>query len=383
VRDKIVAKSIDDLDTDDAVTYHYDKFPPHISDYSSIIKPLSAAAGALARYDQMLKGMHNSEILLAPLRSQEAVISSRMEGTISTLDEVLRYEADSEDDGADSSQYRSEAIEVHLYSKAMRFAQKSMQEGQPLSSWLIRSSHRVLLGFGRGASMSPGEYKADQNYLADRSKRKILFIPASPERLADGMDRLFEFIDDDNWEALIRVALAHLEFEALHPFKDGNGRIGRMLIPLILWKYGLLSQPYFYMSAYFENRKDEYIDKMREVSSLNAWTEWINVFLIALESQANSNLKKAEEIRELYEAMKTNFRELLSSQWSTTALDFMFTRPVFRNNIFTNKSEIPAATAHRFVRTLSDAGLLRTVVPASGRRPALYAFEPLLDLVRS
>lgn len=379
-----MAGILGDLDTTDAVNYHYDKFPPRIDDFSSIIKPLSAAAGALARYDQMLKGMHNSEILLAPLRSQEAVVSSRMEGTISTLDEVLRYEADAEDDGIDKpDQYRSEAMEVHLYSKAMRFAQKSMQDGQPLSSWLIRSSHRVLLGFGRGASMSPGEYKTEQNYLADRSKRKIMFIPASPERLADGMDRLFEFVDDDKWEALIRVALAHLEFEALHPFKDGNGRIGRMLIPLILWKYKLLSQPYFYMSAYFENRRDEYIDKMREVSSLGAWVEWIVFFLTALESQANSNLKKAEEIRALYEEMKTRFRDVLSSQWSTTALDFMFTRPVFRNNIFTNKSEIPVATAHRFIRMLLDAGLLRTVVPASGRRPGLYAFEPLLSLVRS
>jgi len=321
---------------------------------------------------------------LAPLRSQEAVVSSRMEGTISTLDEVLRYEADKEDDDIDNNgHYRSEAMEVHLYSKAMRLAQKSMQDGQPLSSWLIRSSHRVLLGLGRGASMSPGEYKTEQNYLADRSKRKILFIPASPERLADGMDRLFEFINDDSWEALIRVALAHLEFEALHPFKDGNGRIGRMLIPLILWKYNLLSQPYFYMSAYFENRRDEYIDKMREVSSLGAWIEWITFFLTALEEQANSNLKKAEEIRDLYEEMKSRFRDILSSQWSTTALDFMFTRPVFRNNVFTSRSEIPAATAHRFIRTLLDAGLLRTVAPASGRRPGLYAFEPLLALVRS
>lgn len=372
-----------ELDLTEAVNYHYGKFPPTNIDLSAVIRPLAAAASALARYDQMLKGMHNSEILLAPLRSQEAVVSSRMEGTISTLDEVLRYEAENEEDNGETDQhYRSETIEVHLYSRAMRHAQSSMKEGQPLSSFLIRSAHRMLLSFGRGASMSPGNYKTEQNYLADRIRRKILFVPISPERLNDGMEALFSYIADEKQELLIRTALSHLEFEALHPFKDGNGRIGRMLIPLTLWKYGALSEPYFYMSAYFEQRRDEYIDRMREVSASDAWTEWLVFFLEALESQARANLRKAEEIRDLYEQMKIRFREILSSQWHTAALDFVFTRPVFRNNIFTSRSGIPSPTAHRFVRVLTDAGLLRTVVPAAGRRPALYAFEPLLILVR-
>ena len=231
--------------------------------------------------------------------------------------------------------------------------------------------------------MSPGEYKTEQNYLAEKIKRKILFIPVKPERLNEAMDKLFDFIQDDSLEILIRTAVAHLEFEAIHPFKDGNGRIGRMLIPLMLWNAGVLSQPYFYMSAYFEQRRDEYIDKMRMVSASSDWVSWIVFFLEALEARARDNLKKAEEIRELYEDMKRRFRELLSSQWSTDALDFVFTRPVFRNNIFTSKSGIPAPTAHRFVRTLSEADILTTLVPSAGRRPALYAFEPLLSIVRA
>ncbi|MEN9896020.1 MAG: hypothetical protein RIR97_1872 [Pseudomonadota bacterium] len=379
-----MATSIQDLDTQDAVSYHYDRFPPHHLDYKTLIKPLSSASAALARYDQMLKGMHNSEILLAPMRSQEAVVSSRMEGTISTLDEVLRYEADNDErDDVVDDHYRSDTIEVFLYSRAMRFAQDSMKDGQPLSSWLVRSAHKMLLSFGRGAHLSPGEYKTEQNYLADRAKRKILFVPMSPERLNEGMERLFDFINDDQWEILLRVALAHLEFEAIHPFKDGNGRIGRMMIPLMLWKAGALSEPYFYMSAYFEERRDDYIDKMRHVSASDAWVDWIIFFLNALESQAQANLKKAEEIKALYDSYKIQFRDVLSSQWSTTALDFMFTRPVFRNSFFTGKSGVPTATAHRFVRLLTDNNILKTIEPASGRRPALYAFEPLLEIVRS
>jgi Fic family protein len=366
-----------------AVSYHYDQFPPTLSDLGTLIRPLSSAAAALARYDQMLRGMHDSGILLAPLRSQEAVVSSRMEGTISTLDEVLRYEADQEDEeNPRTDRYRSEAIEVYLYSRALRAAQAAVKDGAPVSAWMIRAAHRELLSFGRGAAMSPGEFRTEQNFLVDGLRRRVLFIPISPERLNDGLEKLFAFINNDDWEILIRTALAHLEFEALHPFKDGNGRIGRMLIPLMLWKSRAITEPYLYISQYLEERRDEYIDRLREVSASGAWTAWVIFFLQALEAQATQNLQKAEEIRALYATMKDNFRKELSSQWSTQALDFMFTRPIFRNNVFTAKAGIPPATAHRFTRSLTDASLLKTLVPAAGRRPALYAFEPLLAIVR-
>ena len=373
------------FDLSGAVHYHAGKFPPKIENYSSLIKPLAQASAALARYDQMLKGMHNSNILLAPLRSQEAVISSRMEGTVSTLDEVLRLEAEQEEEGEAAAQgrARTEAVEVLLYSRAMKMAQESIKDGQPISNWLIRSSHRILLGFGRGAHLSPGAFKTEQNYLADRVRKTILFVPVSPELLGDGMERWLAFINNDETEILIRTALAHLEFEALHPFKDGNGRIGRMIIPLMLWKAGAIAEPYFYISEYFEAHKDEYIDRLREVSAADAWVAWIEFFLVALEAQARLNLDKAEQIRALYEEMKGLFVNTLSAKWAIAVLDFLFARPVFRNNTFTGKSGIPAATAHKFIKHLSDAGLLRSIVPAAGRRPALYAFEPLLALVRA
>lgn len=370
-----------DLDLSQAVDYHYDGFPPRDIDARRLMKPLSAAVAALARYDQMLMGMHNSEILLAPLRNQEAVVSSRMEGTISTLDEVLRYEADKEGDET-PQHYRSEAVEVYLYSRALIGAQEALESGAPLSPHLLRTAHRVLLGFGRGAAASPGSFKTEQNYLADRGRKRVLFIPIRPELLTDGIDRLFTFVAGDEWEILVRTAVAHLEFEALHPFKDGNGRIGRMLITLMLWRYGAISAPHFYISGYFDDHKDEYIDKMRAVSANGAWTDWIVFFLDAIEQQAMRNLSQAEAIRSLYEEMKETFRELLSSQWSTAALDFLFSRPVFRNNVFTGKSGIPPQTAHRFTRILSENGLITTLVAASGRRPAMYSFEPLLNLVR-
>lgn len=366
---------------DNAVNYHYNKFPPMNLDYAIFIEPLLKATDALARYDQMLKKMHNSEILLAPLRNQEAVISSRMEGTISTMDEILKYEADHEDEDT-SSKVRTDIIETILYRRTLVSTQHAMEQGYPLSSSLIKGIHQKLLSFGRGASKSPGKFKNEQNYLADKFKKNILFIPISPERLQVGLDLLFNYIENSTHPILIKTGITHIEFEALHPFKDGNGRIGRMLITLMLWKSGIISAPHFYISGYFEDNKDLYIDTLKNVSKNGDWVSWCTFFLNAVENQAINNLTIAEKISNLYEEMKTTFSNVLSSKWSLNALDFVFTNPVFRNNKFTSNSGIPSSSAARFTRELLNHNLIYMIEEASGRRPSLYSFEPLMKLVR-
>lgn len=375
---------VDELDFSDAVDYHYNKFPPNRINEGQLLQPLSQASAAIARYDQMLKGMHNSEILLAPLGAQEAVISSRIEGTISTLDEVLRYEADQElDVKSKDHDHRIQTIEVALYKRAMIGAQGQLEQGAQLSSWLIKATHADLLSLGPRASKNPGQFKTEQNYLVDQPKRKVLFKPIAPEFLNDGLERLFDFMNSPGTEILMRTAISHLEFEALHPFNDGNGRIGRMLITLMLWQHGTISAPHFYVSSYFEANREEYIDRMRDVSRSGAWTEWIKFFLNGLETQANYNLETVEKISALYEDMKKRFVEALSSKWSISALDFMFANPIFRNNTFTKRAGIPGPTASKFVRKLVEADLLLQILPSAGQRPAMYAFEPLLEIVRS
>jgi Fic family protein len=370
------------MDFTNSVQYHYEQFPPKNLDYGKIVNSLLKATDALARYDQMLKNMHNSEILLTPLRNQEAVISSRMEGTISTMDEILKFEADNENVSEEVHKTRSEVFETILYQRTLLNAQRAMKEGYPLSQHLIKSLHQQLLSFGRGAQKSPGKYKTEQNYLADKIKQMVLFTPISPEKLVDGLENLFTYLNESSDPILIKTALMHLEFEALHPFQDGNGRIGRMLITLLLWSSGAISAPHFYISGYMEEHKDEYIDTMREVSKNNHWESWCIFFFNAIEKQAIKNLEIAEKIKSLYEEMKPIFSDSLSSKWSLNALDYIFTYPIFRNNRFTSKSGIPSPTAARFTRVLLDKELLRTLEESSGRRPALYAFEPLLKLVR-
>lgn len=370
------------IDTSQAVFYHYGKFPPAVLDYDRVLPSLLEATDTLARYDQALKAMHDSGIFLAPLRNQEAVLSSRMEGTFSTMDEIMQLEAEYGEEGAEGHEQRSEAVETYLYQRALQTAQKQMEAGQPLSISLIRSMHQQLLSFGRGANKTPGSFKTEQNYIGERGSRQVSYVPVSPEQLDGGMEALFALIRDKRRPILLRTALAHVEFEALHPFKDGNGRVGRMLITLMLWAEGAIAAPHFYISRYFADHKAEYIGAMRDVSARDAWDEWCVFFLTAMREQAVHNLEVAGRIRALYEQMKPKFAEVLASKWSVQALDFVFTRPVFLNSRFTNDAGIPVATASRFTRLLLDAGLLETVREPAGRRPAIYRFEPLMEVVR-
>ncbi|MBX3477170.1 MAG: Fic family protein [Brevundimonas sp.] len=370
-------------DLSGAAHYHTGAFPPPTLDYQRILGPLEDAAASLARYDAKMSSLVNSELLLAPLRRQDAVSSSRMEGTISTVENIYLLEAEEEAGSSTAyDQARNDDIETFLYSRALRNAQTAMAEGAPLSEHLIRTAHQQLLSFGRGAHKRPGAYKVEQNYVGDDRRKEIYFVPITPEHLPMAMEQLVAFMNGDAMRPLIRTALAHVEFEALHPFEDGNGRIGRMLITLMLWKLGIISQPNFFASGYFETHKSEYVERMRAVSAEGDWTGWTCFFLTAMHEQARVNIRTADQIHALYGEMRERFREVLNSQHHDLALDFVFANPVFRNDRFVARSGMPDSSARVISRRLSEAGLLRTLVPAAGRRAALFAFDPLLDVLR-
>lgn len=375
-----------EYDFSHAIEYHYGMFPPTSLDYQRLAPSLAAASAALARYDALLNTLHSSEILLAPLRRREAVISSRIEGTIATLDEILKYEADETDPETsgidDELHYRREVLEVYSYTRAMNRAQAMMNDGLPISGRLLRSAHGRLLIFGRGADKQPGDFKSEQNYVVDPGRKKVVFVPVDMEHFHAAFKRFEDYVNDENAIPLIQTAIAHAEFESIHPFKDGNGRLGRMLITLMLWNRELISSPHFYISGCVERQKDAYIDLLRGVSASNDWTAWCEFFLNLIIEQAEENTNIAQAIRLLYEDMKGIFRSSTSSQWSINALDFVFSTPIFRNSRFTASSGIPKQTAHRITSALHENGLLSVVEPASGRRAALYAFEPLLNITR-
>jgi len=378
----MAASRIADFDFSDAIAYHEGQFPPDNIDIAALLDPLLDARASLAAYGQMLERLPNSDLLLAPLKGQEAVASSRMEGTFSTLEDVLRLQSEFENTDT-GPQNENTAYEVLLYSRALRQAQIQLEEGYPVTEAMIRGAHRTLLSFGRGMHKDPGRYKSAQNYIGDERTRRIDYIPISHVKLPSAMQSLITYIHDDTVNSLIRIAVSHVEFEALHPFKDGNGRVGRMIITLLLSSYGLLSAPHFYLSGYFDKHKLAYVDAIRRVSSENDWTGWCRFFLIAIKEQADETLLVARQIADHYDMMKSVFSGCLRSQWSQIVLDYVFQNPSYVTAPRLAKyADIKIHNASRFVKLLDDEKIIVCTEAAAGRRAAVYEFPSLLDIVR-
>ena len=194
------------------------------------------------------------------------------------------------------------------------------------------------------------------------------------------MDAWEAYIHAEAPDLMVQLAILHAEFEAIHPFLDGNGRLGRLFIPLFLRAKGLLSQPSFYLSEYLEARRDAYYDRLLAVSRDRDWTGWCEFFLQAMVAQAAENERKARAIVDLYNAKKDWIVAVTHSQYAVRALDWLFLRPIFKTSDFVATAEIPAPTAGRILRVVRDEGLLHEIEPARGRRAAVLAFRELLNL---
>ena len=182
-------------------------------------------------------------------------------------------------------------------------------------------------------------------------------------------------------DRLVQLAILHAEFEALHPFLDGNGRLGRMLVPLFLWQVKLIHAPMFYISAFFEVHRDEYYDRLLAVSRDDDWTGWCRFFLDALRAQAEINHRKTVQILGLYDASKPRMRELTRSQYAVQALDWLFERTIFKSSDFVKGAGIPPPTAKRIISVLRKEGVLQPLAAGRGRRASILAFRELLNIV--
>ncbi|RME55134.1 MAG: Fic family protein [Deltaproteobacteria bacterium] len=360
------------------VRYHEGRFPPETLQWEALIPLLGPASAAVARYDGILEAVPNRDVLLAPLKTQEAVLSSRIEGTQTTMGEVLEFEAAQE---ATSPERRKDIFEVLNYRAAMRHAEKLLAH-LPLSLRVIREAHRILMAGVRGQNKAPGEYRKVANWIGPPgcSIEEAHFVPIGADKLPEAMGAWERYIHAETLDRLVQLGILHAEFEALHPFLDGNGRLGRMLIPLYLWQVGLIQRPMFYISAYFEAHRDVYYERLLAVSRDDDWTGWCRFFLEAVRAQAEDNLSKARAILDLYDDLKRRVPEMTRSQYAVRALDWIFERPIFRSSHFVTASGIPAPTARRILAVLRDEGVLKVFSPARGRQAALLSFPKLLDV---
>ena len=363
------------------VLYHLGKFPPVQLDWTRLIPFIGPANAGLARYDGLLSAIPNAQVLLAPLTTQEAVLSSKIEGTHVTIGEVLEIEAGAESESLTPAK-RGDAEEVLNYRSAMRACTAEM-EHRPLSQQLLKAAHQLLMQGVRGKDKSPGQFRDNQNWIGSQGCliEEARFVPIPQGQLQQGMDEWEEYLGLTNVpDILVQLAILHVEFEALHPFKDGNGRLGRMLIPLYLYQRKLLSSPDFYMSGYLEAKREEYQEHLRAVSRDGDWTSWCEFFLRGVREQAAQNERKARSILALYDRIKTQVAKLTHSQYSIHAVDFLFQTPIFAATIFTTQSGIPKPTANRILTLLRENGILLTVIEGRGRRSGIFMFRELLNI---
>lgn len=359
------------------VHYHRGKFPPAELDWSKIAQPLARAADAVARYDSFLGLIPNPDILIAPMMVQEAVTSSRIEGTHATVGDVLVYEAGGTD--VDPAK-RNDIQEVVNYQEAVTTAER-MLDKVPLSGRVLKAAHEVLLKNVRGKFRSPGIYRTDQNWIGINDNiEEARYVPVAPSELEDAMANWERYVNESSDPALVKTAIAHAEFESIHPFLDGNGRIGRIAVPLMMWTNGLISNPCFYLSEFFEHRNTEYQDRLLAVSRDDDWTGWCAFFLEAIETQAIENNVKARNIYRLYENTRTALLSETSSKSTDSIVNALFESAIFSSRKFSSIDGVSPKTGQRMIRSLKNLGIVTEILPHKGQRAAILAFNDLLEI---
>lgn len=334
------------------------------------------ASRSLARLDGMLSEKSYANVLLSPMMTQEAVLSSRIEGTRSTIDEVYSLEAGEEFTEAQ----KLDVQEILNYREAMRFATHSLSE-RGLTLGLIKDMHAILLQSVRGQNKRPGLVRDTQNWIGapGSSIEQATYVPPPPTTVESYLENWIENATSNEVDPLLQSGILHAQFELIHPFHDGNGRVGRLLIPLYLHSQGLLERPVFYLSEYFETHREEYIDSLNALhQDPTAWEPWLLFFLQAVDEQARENMRRAAAMQRLYKELQTEFPNITKSASYGLLLDAIFESPIFsKPKISACINEVNTATVQRMINSLVDAGILHIRTNGAGRRASTYQLQEL------
>ena len=341
--------------------------PPPI-DYAALALPLASAMQAIGELKGACRRLQNPYILVRPLQRREALTSSAMEGTFTTADYLILAEA-----GVDTQTDES-TKEVINYLTALDES-LSLLKRLPISHRVIKRAHEILLGglsAARGARKRPGAYKKDQNWIGGYKIEQARFVPPPPAETQICMDQLEKFINREIInapEALIDLALVHYQLETIHPFADGNGRVGRMLISLMAVHNGLLDMPILYMSPVLEKAKDEYIDLMFEVSTQGSWSKWLDFFFCKVSESCKETIQTIDRLINLQNGYRQTAAMTSRSANVITIVDQLFERPAMTINDAATKLGVTYPTAKSTLDKLVEIGILQEF---ANRYPKIY-----------
>ncbi|MGQ9712851.1 MAG: Fic family protein [Desulfotomaculales bacterium] len=354
--------------------------PPEFNWTPDLVAALSAADRALGELAGLGRVLPNPHILIGPFLRREAVLSSRIEGTHASLSDVYAYEAAGRIRLWDQAD-RADVREVFNYVRALEYGLNRLKE-LPVSLRLLRELHAVLMEDVRGAGRAPGEFRKVQNWIGPPGSTlaEATFVPPPPSELPRVLDAFEKFFHEEtSLPPLVRLAMIHYQFEAIHPFLDGNGRLGRMLIVLLLCAWDILPQPLLYLSPYFESRRQLYYDLLQAVSTRGAWEDWFIFFLGGVHNQARDAVFRAGRLQELQGKYREQFQRARMPGGLLRLSDLLFFSPIVSIPHIARQLGVTYNVAKKYVENLVRAGILREITGRSRNR--LYvAWEVLAVL---
>ena len=338
---------------------------------------LSKADRALGRLDGSTEILPNPELFVFMYVHREAVLSSQIEGTQASLMDVLRFEAEALEPGRPK-----DVEEVVNYVAAMNYGLSRLKE-LPVSLRLIREIHEKLMKGVRGGERNPGEFRSSQNWIGPPggSLREASYVPPPPAEMMDSLDNFEKFLHStEPMPVLITVGLSHAQFETIHPFLDGNGRVGRLLITFLLCEKGILKRPLLYLSYYFKQHRSEYYDRLQAIRDKGAWEQWINFFLQGISEVSAEASEKAKQIVNLRESHRHMISEKMGgkSGKGLALLESLYWRPIVTVNHVVEVTGLSYSNANRLIETFTAEGLLEEIT--GWRRNRRFSYHPYLNL---
>jgi len=332
---------------------------------------LEKANRAIGRLDGVTSILPDTPLFLYMYVRKEALLSSQIEGTQSSLSELLLFESD-EAPGAPIDDVQ----EVSNYVAAMNHGLDRIREGFPISLRLIREIHAILLEKGRGSTKQPGEFRRSQNWIGGTRPGNALFVPPPPDRILDLMSDLESFIHADTPEipTLIKAGLVHVQFETIHPFLDGNGRLGRLLITFLLCAQGILKEPILYLSLYFKTHRRQYYDLLQQAREKGDWETWLEFFLEGIAETSLQASEAAREILALFEADRHRIEELGRPAASALRVhQLLQQKPIIGIPAAAQRLSISPPTIAKSIQHLQDLGIVREVTGKQRGRMFVYS----------
>jgi Fic family protein len=360
-----------------AVAFVPTRLLPTLTISPAAIRLLDQASSALGTLSGVGSLLPNPHLLISPYLRREAVLSSRIEGTQSTIADVYAAEAGQTQLFRDAA----DVAEVQNYVRAHEFGLRRLSD-LPLSLRLIRELHEQLMQDVRGADQTPGRFRRSQNYIAPpgTSIADAIYVPPPPAEMKQALADLERFLHDQTLPPLVQAALVHYQFEAIHPFRDGNGRVGRLLVSVFLCERGLLPQPLLYLSAYFERTRSDYYDLLMRVSTHGDWDAWVRYFLEGVRTQAAEAVEDTQRLLALRERYRNSLMASKARPTAVQLLDRLFVNPYITAKEVTERLEVSDPTARA---AISDLLREKILVEVSGRKwGKLFLADELLTALR-